>query len=91
VLSPLDVLAVGGPNLLTADGWDAAPLLLMALFVVLLRSLGVRSWPRVLLVALIAGLVVDLVTDALRLSFPTTLALIVLACALASLRRVPAR
>ena len=87
----LDRLAVGGPHVMTADGWDPAPLLLAIVVVVLLRWIGVPPRLPVLLLAVFAGLTLDLVNDVSGVSLLTTISVLVLVAALVSLRRTTPR
>lgn len=83
-------LAVGGPGPVLGQGWDAAPILLSVTLVVLMR------WARIplsfvsLLGAVLGGLLLDLVTDALHVSLPTTMAVMCLVFAMLALQRTPA-
>jgi hypothetical protein len=90
MLSTTDLLAVGGPNLVSGDGWDAAPVALMITLIALM------SWARIplrapaVVASVIGGLVIDLLTDAFHIPFLTTLALLVLVFAFVALRRIGA-
>ena len=89
---PLDApLAVGGPNLISGEGWDVAPLLLVAALLLLMRWARIPlGWPTVL-VAVAAGLLLDPLADAFRVSLLTTLSLLTLIFGIVALRRTPAR
>jgi uncharacterized transporter YbjL len=84
-------LAVGGPGPVLGQGWDAAPILLMVTLVVLMRWARIRIWFVSLLGAVIGGLLLDLVTDALHMSLPTTIAVMCLIFAMVALQRTRAR
>jgi hypothetical protein len=86
-----DLLSVGGPHVMLADGWDPAPLLLAIVIVVLLRWVGIPMRPPMLLGALLAGLALDLVNDLLRVALLTTISLLILSAALVSVRRTTSR
>ena len=60
-MSPLDAaLAVGGPNLVSGEGWDVAPLLFVVALLLLMR------WARIPLLTTIASLVLIFGIVALR-------------------------
>ena len=84
-------LAVGGPGPTIAGGWDVAPLVLIATLIVLMRWAGIHMRARALMFAVAGGLLIDLVTDAVHMSFLTTMALLTLVFAVIALRRMPAR
>ena len=66
-MSPLDAaLAVGGPNLVSGEGWDVAPLLLVAALLLLMRWARIPLRLPAILVAVTAGLLLDPLTDAFR-------------------------
>jgi hypothetical protein len=83
--------AVGGPGPTVAGGWDAAPLVLTVTLIVLMRWAGIHVHARTLAYAFAAGLLLDLVTDAVDVPFLTTLALLTLVFAVIALRRMPSR
>jgi hypothetical protein len=85
------LLAVGGPGPTIAGGWDAAPLALIVTLIVLMRWAGIRLRARTLACAAAGGAVIDLVTDAVHVSFLTTMATLTLVFAVIALRRIPAR
>ena len=85
------LLAVGGPGPTIEGGWDVAPLVLVVTLMVLMRWAGIHVHARTLMCAAAAGLVIDVVTDAIDLPFVTTLALLTLVFALMALRRMPSR
>jgi hypothetical protein len=84
-------LAVGGPNLVSGEGWDLAPLVLVGTLLLLMR------WARILLrapavcSAIAAGMLLDPLIDASGISFPVALAVLTLAFGIVALRRTPAR
>ena len=88
-LPPL--LAVGGPGPTIAGDWDAAPLVLIVTLIVLMPWAGIRMRARTLACALVGGLLLDLMTDAVHMSLLTTMALLTLVFAVMALRRSPAR
>ena len=91
-MSPLDApLAVGGPNLISGEGWDVAPLLLVAALLLLMRWARIPLRLPTILVAVTAGLLLDSLTDAFRVSLLTTLSLLTLVFGIVALRRTPAR
>jgi hypothetical protein len=84
-------LAVGGPGPTIASDWDPAPLVLIVALIVLMRWAGIHLRARTLTYAVAGGLLIDLLTDAIHLSFLTTMALLTLVFALIALRRMPSR
>ena len=87
----LTLLAVGGPGPTLRGGWDAAPLALIVTLTVLMRWAGIQLRARTLACAAAGGVIIDLVTDAVHVSFLTTMALLTLVFAVIALRRMPAR
>jgi hypothetical protein len=87
----LRLLAVGGPRPTIANGWDAAPLVLIVTLIVLMRWAGIHLRPRTLACAVAGGLIIDLLTDAIHVSLLTTIAVLTLVFALIALRRMPSR
>jgi hypothetical protein len=85
------LLAVGGPNLVSGQGWDVAPLLLMASMLILMRWARIPLRPPAILVAAGTGLLLDPLTDAYHVSLLTTLASLALVFWFVALRRTPAR
>jgi len=83
-------LAVGGPNLVSGEGWDVAPLLLVAALLLLMRWARIPVRLPAILVAVTAGLLLDPLTDAYDVSLLTTLASLVLLFGIVALRRTPA-
>ena len=86
----LPSLAVGGPGPVLGQGWDAAPILLMVALVVLMRWAHIRLRFVSLLAAVLAGLLLDLITDALHISLLTTIAVMCLIFAMVALQRTRA-
>jgi hypothetical protein len=82
-------IAVGGPHVFTGDGWDPAPLILAVTLAALLRWSGIPLRGPVLLWALLSGLLLDLVADAFDLSIGTVIAVVAIAIAIVTLRRLP--
>jgi hypothetical protein len=87
----LTLLAVGGPGPTIGAGWDAAPLALIATLIVLMRWAGIHLRARTLACAVAGGLLIDLMTDAIHMSFLTTMALLTLVFAVIALRRMRSR
>jgi hypothetical protein len=87
----LSLLAVGGPGPTIGGGWDAAPLGLIVTLIVLMRWAGIHLRAGTLATAVAGGLLIDLVTDAIHVSFLTTMALLTLVFAVIALRRMPSR
>jgi hypothetical protein len=85
------LLAVGGPGPTIAGGWDAAPLVLTVMLIVLMRWAGIQLRARTLAYAFVAGILIDLLSDAIHLPFLTTLALLTLVFSVITLRRMPSR
>lgn len=85
------LLAVGGPGPTIEGGWDVAPLVLVVALIVLMRWAGIHLRAHTLTYAVAAGLLIDVVTDAIDLPFLTTLALLTLVLAVVALRRTPSR
>jgi hypothetical protein len=52
-------VAVGGPNLVSGEGWDVAPLLLVAALLLLMRWARIPVRLPAILVAVVAGLLLD--------------------------------
>ena len=85
------LVAVGGPGPTLVGSWDAAPLVLIVTLLVLMRWAGIRLRARTLACAVAGGPIIDLVTDAVHVSFLTTMAVLTLIFAVIALRRMPAR
>lgn len=80
------LVAVGGPNLVSGDGWDAAPLLLAAVLLLLTRGAGGRFRASTVVGAAVGGIAIDILTDALVVSPLVILAPIVLVMAVVAFR-----
>ena len=83
-------IAVGVPHRFVGGGWDPAPLLLAIAAIVLLRLARV---PLGLLpalgVAVVCGVLLDLVTDVFGVSPATTVAVLAMPVAIVALARIP--
>jgi hypothetical protein len=77
----LIILGVGGPYLVSGEGWDPAPLLLAAMLLMLLGGAGARLRLSRVIVAIAGGIAIDLLTDALVVSPIVAVAPIVVALA----------
>jgi hypothetical protein len=86
----LRALAVGGPNLVSGEGWDVAPLVLVIAILALMRWSRIPLRAPAVLSAVAAGLVLDPVTDASGVSLLTTLSIVTLVFAVVALRRTVA-
>lgn len=84
-------VAVGGPNLVFGEGWDAAPVLLFVAVLVLMRWARIPLRAPAILSAVAAGLLLDPLTDAHRIPLITTLSVLTLFFGIVALRRTPAR
>ena len=88
MLHALATVAVGGPGPVLGQGWDPAPLLLAAMLALLLWRSRLRLRTGALLaIALVGGIMLDLLDAAIGLSTATTLALIGLGMAVVGIRR----
>jgi hypothetical protein len=88
MLHVLVTVAVGGPGPVLGQGWDASPLLLAAMLAVLLWRTHTRLRTGILLlIALVGGIVLDLLDAAIGISTATTIALIALGIAVVGMRR----
>ena len=83
-------VAVGGPNLVFGKGWDVAPVLLVAALLVLMRWARIPLRAPAILSAVAAGLLLDPLTDAYRVSLLTTLSVLTLFFGIVALRRAAA-
>jgi hypothetical protein len=70
---------VGGPNLVSGEGWDVAPLVL-----------AIAMLAPAVLSAVATGLILDPVTDASGVSLLTTLSILTLVFGVVALRRTTA-
>ncbi|HEX6580537.1 MAG TPA: hypothetical protein VF195_06680 [Actinomycetota bacterium] len=84
-------LAVGGPNLVSGEGWDVAPFVLVAALLILMRWARIPLHTPAVCAAIAVGVLLDTVIDASRMSFPVALAVLTLAFGIVALRRTPAR
>jgi hypothetical protein len=83
-------LAVGGPNLVSGEGWDVAPVLLIVALLLLMRWARIPLRAPTILFAVAAGLLLDPLTDAYRVSLLTTLSVLTLFFGIVALRRAAA-
>ena len=89
-MSPLDAaLAVGGPNLVSGEGWDVAPLLFVVALLFLMRWARIPLRLPAIIVVVTVGLLLDPLTDAYNVSLLTTMASLVLIFGIVALRRTP--
>jgi hypothetical protein len=84
-------VAVGGPNLVSGDGWDVAPLVLVVALLILMRWAQIPLRAPAVCSAIAGGVLLDVLTDVSRVSFPITLALLTLVFGVVALKRIPAR
>jgi hypothetical protein len=90
-VAPLDaVVAVGGPNLVYGEGWDLAPVLLFVAVLLLMRWARIPLRAAAILTAVAAGLLLDPLMDAYRVSLLTTLSVLTLSFGIVALRRAAA-
>jgi hypothetical protein len=82
-----DTLAVGGPNLVSGQGWDLAPLVLGIAILAMMRWIRIPLRAPTLVSAFAAGLILDPVMDATGVSLLTTLAILALVSWVITLRR----
>jgi hypothetical protein len=80
-------VAVGGPGLVSGEGWDVAPVLLAVAVLVLMRWARIPLRTPAVLSAVAAGLLLDPLTDAYRISLLTTLSVLTLFFGIVALRR----
>ena len=80
-------LAVGGPNPVSGEGWDVAPLVLGIAVLALMRWSRIPLRAPAILFAVTAGLVLDPLTDAYRISLLATLSFLTLVFGVVALRR----
>lgn len=83
-------LAVGGPSLVSGEGWDLAPVLLFLAVLVLMRWARVPLRAPGILAAVAIGLLLDPLTDVYRVSLLTTLSVLTLFFGIVALRRAAA-
>jgi hypothetical protein len=84
-------VAVGGPNLVSGDGWDIAPVLLGVALLVLMRWARIPLGAPAVSSAIAGGVLLDVITDVSRVSLSITLAVLTLAFGVVALKRIPAR
>jgi hypothetical protein len=84
-------LGVGGPNLVSGEGWDVAPLVLMIALVTLMRWAQIPLRAPAVCSAIVGGVLLDVFTDASRVPLSVTLAVVTLAFGVVALKRIPAR
>jgi hypothetical protein len=91
VVALVATVAVGGPNLVSGEGWDVAPVLFVVALLVLMRWAQIPSRTRAIISAVAAGLLLDLLTDAYDVSLLTALSILTLVFGVVALRRTSAR
>jgi hypothetical protein len=84
-------LAVGGPNLVSGQGWDVAPLVLVGALLLLMRWARIPLHAPAVCSAVAGGVLLDPLIDASGTSFPFALAVLTLTFGIVALRRTPAR
>jgi hypothetical protein len=90
-VAPFDAtVAVGGPNLVSGEGWDVAPLLFVVTLLFLMRWAQIPLRVPTILAAVVAGLLLDLLTDANQISLVTAFSILTLIFGIVALRRTPA-
>jgi len=80
-------LAVGGPNLVSGEGWDVAPLVLGIAILALMRWIRIPLRGPAVISAVAVGLILDPVMDASGVSLLTTLSILTLVFWVIALRR----
>jgi hypothetical protein len=90
VVSIAATVAVGGPDLVSGEGWDVAPVLLVVAMLLLMRWGRIPFRTPAVLSAVTAGLVLDPLMDAYRISLLTTLSVLTLFFGIVALRRTAA-
>jgi hypothetical protein len=83
-------VAVGGPDLISGEGWDVAPVLLIVAILLMMRWARIPFRTPAVLAAVTAGLLLDPLTDAYRVSLLTTLSVLTLFFGIVALRRTAA-
>ena len=83
-------IGVGGPNLVSGQGWDVAPLVLILALLALMRWARIPLHPPVVFVTIAGGVLIDVIVDASGASFPTALAVLVLVFVIVAIKRMPA-
>jgi hypothetical protein len=84
-------LAVGGPNLVSGQGWDLAPFVIVGTLLLLMRWTRIPMRTPAVGSAIAAGVLLDPLIDASGMSLAVALALLTLAFGIVALRRTPAR
>jgi hypothetical protein len=90
-MGELGRIAVGGPHVFTGTGWDPAPLILALAIVAVVRQAGRPVLGPVLIVAILGGLLLDALTDALQVPFAVSLGVWAAALIAVSFRRTQPR
>jgi hypothetical protein len=83
-------VAVGGPSLVSGEGWDLTPVLLFVAVLLLMRWARIPLRAPTILSAAAVGLLLDPLTDAYRVSLLTTLSVLTLSFGIVALRRAAA-
>jgi hypothetical protein len=91
VVALVATLAVGGPNLVFGEGWDAAPVLFVVALLVLMHWVQIPPRTPAIISAIAAGLLLDLLTDAYDVSLLTALSILTFVFGVVALRRTSAR
>jgi hypothetical protein len=81
---------VGGPNLISGQGWDVTPILLIVALLILMRWARIALRIPTILSAVAAGLLLDPLSDAYSVSPVTTLSILTLFFGIVGLRRAAA-
>lgn len=89
--SGLHVLAVGGPDLVSGEGWDVAPLVIWMAILALMRWARIPLHVLPVVSAFAAALILDLAADAYGVPLLITLSLLLLAFGIVAHKRMPAR
>jgi len=85
------LLGVGGPNLVSGEGWDVAPLVLAIALMLLMRWVGISIRIPAVLSAVAGALVLDLITDAADVSLLATLSILTPVFGMVAWRRIATR
>lgn len=80
-------IGVGGPDLVSGQGWDVAPLVLILALLALMRWARIPLHAPAVISAVAVGLIVDPVTDAFGVSLLTTLSILTLVFWVIAMRR----
>lgn len=84
-------IGVGGPDLVSGQGWDVAPLVLILALLALLRWARIPLRAPAVFATVAGGVFLDVIVDASGASFPTALAVLVLIFVIVALKRMPTR